>query len=169
VSILINIYLNCGKSRYFTPKLPLTKLFLAGLSLVVLIIFGKHFLGDEPADKLQPGGTTDVLGAQTPSNQIQPSPAVNQNPAATSSPTNTSTNNQIPAKAPSKNQIKITNTPTGYLNVRATPATSGKLVTQVHPGEIYPYTAVQNNWYNITLIDGRTGWVTGQYVSVVQN
>jgi hypothetical protein len=98
---------------------------------------------------------------------------VNTAPASATVPIATATQPSIatstPAPAAVVKQVKISTTPTGYLNVRATPATSGKLVTQVHPGEIYPYTAVQNNWYNITLIDGRTGWVTGQYVSVVQN
>jgi len=61
--------------------------------------------------------------------------------------------------------LKINATPTGYLNVRNTPSTSGTLITQVSPGEVYPYTATKNGWYNITLLGNQSGWVTGQYVT----
>jgi hypothetical protein len=66
------------------------------------------------------------------------------------------------------NQVKITTTPTGFLNVRSTPATSGSLVTKVYPGETYSFTEVKNGWYHITLTDGSTGWVIGTYASKVK-
>jgi len=62
-------------------------------------------------------------------------------------------------------QIKINSTPTGFLNVRDIPSSSGKVVTQVHPGEVYTYTNVQNNWYEITYSGFNQGWVSGQYVT----
>jgi len=63
-------------------------------------------------------------------------------------------------------QLKINSTPTGYLNVRNAPGSSGNIITQVHPGETYPYTATQSGWYQITLTNGQSGWVSGQYVTV---
>jgi len=62
-------------------------------------------------------------------------------------------------------QVKINSTPTGYLNVRSEPSTSGTILTQVHPGEIYTYTAVKNGWYEITYSGFNQGWVSGQYVT----
>lgn len=79
------------------------------------------------------------------------------------STTPTTTPIATPTPAP---QLKINSTPTGYLNVRNAPSPSGNIVTQVHPGETYPYTATQNGWYQITLTNGTSGWVSGQYVSV---
>jgi len=62
-------------------------------------------------------------------------------------------------------QVKINPTPTGFLNVRDMPSSSGKVLTQVHPGEVYTYTKVQNNWYQITYSGFNQGWVSGQYVT----
>lgn len=62
-------------------------------------------------------------------------------------------------------QVKINSTPTGFLNVRNAPSSSGKVITQVHPGEVYTYTNVQNNWYEITYSGFNQGWVSGQYVT----
>jgi len=62
-------------------------------------------------------------------------------------------------------QVKINSTPTGFLNVRNSPSSSGAVVTQAHPGEVYTYTKVQNNWYQITYSGFSTGWVSGQYVT----
>ena len=62
-------------------------------------------------------------------------------------------------------QVKINSTPTGYLNVRDMPSSSGKVVTQVKPGEVYAYTQVKNNWYQITYSGFSQGWVSGQYVT----
>jgi len=62
-------------------------------------------------------------------------------------------------------QVKINSTPTGYLNVRDIPSPAGKVVTQVHPGEVYTYTKTQNGWYEITFSGFNQGWVSGQYVT----
>ncbi len=83
-------------------------------------------------------------------------------PEASSTPA-TSTPVIIPATT-----LTINTTPTGYLNVRATPSSSAKQLAQVHPGETYPYTATQSGWYKITLTDGSEGWVSGQYITVVK-
>ncbi len=101
---------------------------------------------------------------QAPQNPVAATPSPVTVPAATSTPV------VVPTSTPVANltQVKISNTPTGYLNVRNAPSTSGKLLTKVHPGEIYTYTQTKNGWYYITLSDGSQGWVTGQYVQVVK-
>jgi hypothetical protein len=71
-----------------------------------------------------------------------------------------------PPPPASVTQLTINSTPTNYLNVRSEPSISGQLISQVHPGETYTYTATQNGWYQIVLNNGQSGWVSGQYVTV---
>ena len=86
---------------------------------------------------------------------------------ATPTPSVTSVSvSATPTPVQSTKQLKINSTPTGYLNVRSQPATSGSLVEQVHPGDVLPYTQGKNGWYQVTLPDGKTGWVTGQYATL---
>ncbi|OGK13404.1 hypothetical protein A3A93_01920 [Candidatus Roizmanbacteria bacterium RIFCSPLOWO2_01_FULL_38_12] len=66
------------------------------------------------------------------------------------------------------NQIEILDNDLGYLNVRSEPLVSGDIVTKVNPGETYEYTDTENGWYYITLDDGSVGWVSGDYVEIVE-
>ncbi|HVY67486.1 MAG TPA: SH3 domain-containing protein, partial [Patescibacteria group bacterium] len=70
-----------------------------------------------------------------------------------------------PVLAPSPSLV-ITNTPTGYLNVRSSPSTAASVLTQVHPGDVLPYSTNQAGWYQVTLPSGQTGWISGQYVQL---
>lgn len=77
-----------------------------------------------------------------------------------------------PAPTPSptpeiKKQIEILNTETGTLNVRTEPNTSSEIITQVKPGEIYEFSEKSNDWYKIFLTDGKSGWVSAQYVKEI--
>ena len=65
-----------------------------------------------------------------------------------------------------KKILKILDTPTGFLNVREDPSTSGKKITEVNPNEEYEYTDESGGWYLIKLKDGVEGWVFGEYVEV---
>ncbi len=71
------------------------------------------------------------------------------------------------AGRPGSKSIKINDNSLGYLNVRSEPSSSGKVITQVHPGEQYAYGDAKYGWYEITLGAGKTGWVSGQYVTVI--
>jgi uncharacterized protein YgiM (DUF1202 family) len=51
------------------------------------------------------------------------------------------------------------------LNVRSEPATTGKILAKVYPGEIYPYSETRYDWYKISLADGTQGWVSGTYIT----
>jgi len=65
-------------------------------------------------------------------------------------------------------QLEITNTPTGFLNVRLGPGTSFEKIAEVNPGEVY--NVLQYNqevgWYEIQLDEDRTGWVVRTYVNL---
>lgn len=62
--------------------------------------------------------------------------------------------------------LKITSTPTGYLNVRNSPW--GAIIGKVSPGDEYEYTDSKDNWYFVVIIDedgdDSSGWVFGDYV-----
>ncbi len=60
--------------------------------------------------------------------------------------------------------IEVTQTPTGYLNVRATPSAGGQLITQVLPGEKYVLLESQSGWGKIRLKTGEEGWAAKQYM-----
>lgn len=64
--------------------------------------------------------------------------------------------------------IEILDTEVGYLNVRSEASVNGDIVTTVNPGEQYEYTDEENGWYYITVEDGSVGWVSGDYVEVVE-
>lgn len=108
--------------------------------------------------------------SQNPPSVSQPDQApVVTNPVPPPAPVATSTAPVATSTPPVKvNQVKISATPTGYLNVRSTPSTGGKLLTKVHPGEVYTYTQTKNGWYYIVLPDHTQGWITGQYATVVK-
>jgi len=65
-------------------------------------------------------------------------------------------------------KVEILDNDLGYLNVRAEPSVSGDIVTKVNPGETYKYTKSENGWYYITLDDGSVGWVSGDYVEIIE-
>jgi hypothetical protein len=64
--------------------------------------------------------------------------------------------------------LEVLDNELGYLNVRSEPSTTGDIIAKVNPGETYEYTDEQNSWYKITLDDGEEGWVSADYVEVVQ-
>lgn len=66
-----------------------------------------------------------------------------------------------------ENQIEINATQVGFLRVRSTPSTAGRELTRVEPGDVFTYTEIQNGWYKIDLPDGTSGWVSGTYVTEV--
>lgn len=69
-----------------------------------------------------------------------------------------------------ENVLKITSTPTGYLNVRNSPW--GTIIGKVYPGEEYVYTDSKDNWYFIVIADKEgkdvSGWVYGEYVDKLE-
>ncbi len=68
---------------------------------------------------------------------------------------------EVVAPTPS---VEILVTGTGFLNVRSGAGTSFPIVTQVTPGDIYPFDEIQNGWYHISIDDDTDGWVVGTFV-----
>jgi uncharacterized protein YgiM (DUF1202 family) len=143
-----------------SKKLPWAKLILASIGLLALTIFSKHLFAATSATSeigLHSAVTPSVLGVQTPQTQLSVSP--------TPSPVVTAAQAVAqPTPLPTQNSVKITNTPTGYLNVRIQPSLDAAIISKVYPGETYVYTSTQNGWYLIQLKSKHFGWVDGQYV-----
>ncbi len=96
-----------------------------------------------------------------------------QEAMATSSPataTGTADLLTIPESMPDEvlGELRILSTGIGYLNVRNSPSTAGKIVAKAITGEIYQYREEKSNWYEIILADGETGWVIGTYVEIIE-
>lgn len=66
-----------------------------------------------------------------------------------------------------KQYVRISDTPTGSLNVRTGPGTNYSKIGQVSPGEELEVVQYDDaaGWYEIKL-EGGTGWVTKQYVQI---
>ena len=65
--------------------------------------------------------------------------------------------------------LQISETPTGWLNVRSGPGTSFAPVGRVNPGEVYPLLAEEGEWYRIKFEregQAKEGWVAKQYVII---
>jgi len=62
------------------------------------------------------------------------------------------------------NIVLVLPTPTGYLNIREMPNTSGKLINQVLPGEKYLQIESNSGWAKILFDNEDEGWATEQYL-----
>lgn len=65
-------------------------------------------------------------------------------------------------------KIEVTQTETGFLNVRSIGNEKGTKIGKILPGEQYEYEKQENGWYEIILSDGKLGWVKGEYVKLVK-
>jgi hypothetical protein len=70
-----------------------------------------------------------------------------------------------PTPAASGKQVKILDTPTGFLRVRATPSTGAKEVGRLTPGETYPLLNMRSGWFEIQgeFTATNSGWISDQY------
>lgn len=66
---------------------------------------------------------------------------------------------------PTKIQITILQTPTGFLRVRQDPSVGALQIGQVNPGDKFDLLNEQNGWYQIQLPSGTKGWVSSQYAT----
>lgn len=79
---------------------------------------------------------------------IVPTPSPTASPSATPSPTT---------------KVVILQTPTGFLRVRETASLSGNEIARVTPGEIFELVNESAGWFEIRLLDGKTGFISTQY------
>ena len=61
-------------------------------------------------------------------------------------------------------EVTILDTPTGWLRVRTAPG--GSEIGKVLPGEEYPVISQSNDWFEIELEEGKTGFVSSKYASM---
>ena len=94
---------------------------------------------------------------------IVPEVAREPGPAASEPQSATSTEPEVVIE-----EVKILETPTGFLNVREGPGTNFAKVGEVKPGESYELVSEDptKGWYQIQLDLTRTGWVIKQYAQV---
>lgn len=113
----------------------------------------------------EPAGQ-DENGAEAPEEPVE-EPVEEEEPSAEEPAAEEPAAEEAPETA-ALQQVRILDTGTGYLNVRSEPDSSlTNVITTVAPGEILTYTVEQNGWYQITLPDGQTGWIAGQYAEVL--
>lgn len=62
-------------------------------------------------------------------------------------------------------KVLILNTPTGFLRVRENNSISSAEISQVKPGETYELITEEEDWLEIKLSDGKTGWISASYAS----
>jgi len=67
-----------------------------------------------------------------------------------------------------KPQVKILDTPTGWLRVREKPTTAATEAAKINPGDTYPFLDEENGWYKIEYEDGEEGWISGKYAEKVE-
>lgn len=69
-----------------------------------------------------------------------------------------------PSATPAQTQkVVILQTPTGFLRVRETASLSGNEIARVTPGEIFELVNESAGWFEIRLLDGKTGFISTQY------
>lgn len=61
--------------------------------------------------------------------------------------------------------VKLKDADVGSLRVRSEPNTSSQEVARLNPGQNVKVLKEQNGWYQIELEPGKTGWVSGNYVT----
>lgn len=151
-----------GKKSFGLGSFLLWLLFFLALGFGAYEVYGWYTRSHQA-----PAANQDAVPAPSPAPQtFQVTPPTSTPQTASTTPSSTPTSLvPTPAPAPVK-QLLIKPTPTGYLNVRATPSQSAKIVSQVHPGEVYTYTDTKSGWYKISLPNGTSGWVSGQYVTL---
>ena len=133
--------------------------FIAGAGLLIYARISQDtaLTGSLPNIKI-PDTKDPAPSATSTPEVIEPAPAPAPQPPASPS--------ESEAGEAQKQYIRVSDTPTGTLNVRTGPGTNYPKIGQVTPGqefEVIKYDAA--GWYEIKLTGG-TGWVTKQYVTV---
>lgn len=83
--------------------------------------------------------------------------------SGTPAPTSAEKTTPTPTSKAQANTIKIKDTPTGFLRVRAKPSTSAEELAQVDPGDTFEILDEENGWIKIEYKKGEEGWIAGQY------
>ena len=60
-------------------------------------------------------------------------------------------------------KVKVLDTPTGFLRVRESPSLESSQSGTVNPGDLLDLISKEEEWYQITLPDGNSGWISSEY------
>lgn len=73
-----------------------------------------------------------------------------------------------PTPTPKNLMVKILQTPSGFLRVRAGPSIDSEEIGRVEPGQKYPLVEEdsQTGWFKIEYLTGQRGWVSNQYAQI---
>lgn len=64
-------------------------------------------------------------------------------------------------------QVKVGNTPTGFLRVRNDPSVAGAEIGRVSPGDILILIEEVPNWYKVRIEGGKEGYVSSNYIEKI--
>lgn len=79
------------------------------------------------------------------------------------SPTPSVSSTASASAVPSVSKVIILETPTGFLRVRDASTSAGREIGRVNPGQAFAIAEENQEWYNIILEDGKSGWISKQY------
>lgn len=66
----------------------------------------------------------------------------------------------------SADKAVITETETGWLNVRRGAGKNFEVITKIYPGNSFAYKEKQGEWLQIVLADNETGWILAKYAEI---
>ncbi|MCD8484099.1 PEGA domain-containing protein [Candidatus Woesebacteria bacterium] len=104
---------------------------------------------------------TDTTASTTP-------PGITPDADETSTPAPSSARTRSQTTLPEKPYVTITETGTGWLRVRSEASSAGEEVARVDVGTNHPYKSTLNGWYEIEYAPGQTGWISGQYGTIIR-
>jgi len=130
---------------------------VGGYKLIINVKLAQQTAGIQEAT---PSG--ELTATPTPTGKTTPSPKATPSAKVTPTP-------KAQVTPPAKPYITVKETPTGFLRVRNEPSTTGEELTQIKPGEMYPYlNEEKSGWLKIEYVTGKEGWVSGVYVDLTK-
>ncbi len=121
-----------------------------------IVFYAPHFL------------TLGISTSNRPEVVIDETPLDDSLTPPTTVATSTVATSTTPTPSVVVKKLRIRETETGWLNVRATPSPTGTRVTRVSPRTEYEYKELKDGWYLI-VVDAKTeGWVLGEYVELIK-
>lgn len=108
------------------------------------------------------------FNAGSPAETVPPPVTVTEEVVNVSPPEEVITEDATTLREQPVTMLRILSTEIGYLNVRDTPSRTGTIVSKVLPNETFEYTGKNEDWYNIVLPDGNSGWVLGKYIEIIE-
>lgn len=124
-------------------------LVLLGLVALGVVLLAHRFFGDR---------SVEVYTAPTVSEEQRSTPSLVDTEVIVTDAANT---------APQVRTLVVQDTETGWLRVRIEPRITADEITRLTSGAVVEYVLEHDGWYNVILEGGTTGWVSGEYVTVI--